>query len=472
MEALKNNIPNELYSFARRTTAAGEPVYAVGGAVRDALLGKPPKDIDITSALRPDDVKRLCAEAGLECVSTGERFGTTTIVFDTENGKMPVEHTTFRSDTYSSGGEHQPETVRFSDSIEEDAFRRDFTMNALYYDIAGDRLIDPTGGAADIQRRVIRATSADPSAIMGDDALRILRLIRFAAQLDFDIDQGTLEAARANVAGLEDISWERRRSELFLLLVCEPGPMLRSLHLMDDMGAFKYLLPELETGRGMAQRARYHAYDVLEHNLRACAAAKPTDPAGSPLTIRLAALIHDVGKPYAVQRNGMDAKHPMLGHDRIGAEIAEPMLQRLRCPNRLIEDVCWIISHHMFDLDGNAKRATLRKAFARWGGRRAEQIAEIREADVLGSGRITGRVESAERFREELARMRDEGAPFALGDLKCSGREVMEWCSMTSGEEVGRVLEALLEHCAVKPADNTPKRLKKLCADYRHGIDS
>ncbi len=449
-------IPNELTMLARIFAGAGFPLYAVGGMVRNPLLGLPVHDMDVTAAMRMEDVRALCVAHGVGCREKGAFFGT----LDLAVGDCRFEYAAFRAERYGTGGAHRPADVRFTERLEEDAFRRDFTVNALYYDVLRDEIIDPTGGLADLARRVIRATSPDPNVILRDDGLRILRMARFAAELGFSVEGNTLAAARANAAGIQDISAERVREELDKILLSDiryglgRERVLEGLRLLCEAGALAAVLPEVAAGAGIAQRPEYHAYDVQEHMLHACACAKPDRVA------RLAALLHDVGKPVMVQRTGR-----MLGHDAAGAEIAREILSRLKYPNAVRDEVAALVRWHMYDLNGNAKETTLRRRFAELGADCVLALADLREADVHGSGRITGEVKSAARWRAVLARMRAEGAPLSPAELRCTGADVMEWLGIPASPRVGEIKRALLLHCACHPKDNRPERLRQITKD-------
>lgn len=457
----------ELAYLAELFEGAGARLFAVGGMIRSPLVGQPITDIDTCSKLLPEEVISLCEKHGLKYVPKGIRYGTVEIHIKCADGsRFTTEHTTFRRDEYGNGGFHHPEIVEFSDSLQQDAYRRDFTVNALYFDVLSGQIHDPTGGLKDIERRLIRATTPDPRLILNDDALRILRMIRFGARLDFTIEPATFAAAKECAKGLADIAWERRREELFKILLSEPEPLVTAFHRLQDLGAMEHLLPELLKGDGIEQRKQYHAYTVLEHAYHACASTPPD------LTLRLAALLHDVGKPYAMEQNGAktgdgSTPAPMRGHEKLGVPVAKEMLLRLRCPNALIQDVLPLIEHHMYDLNNWAKESTLREFFVKHGKEFSYRLASIREADVLGSGIIKGKVDSAERWRNILKKMEDEGAPFSERELACTGSDIMQWLELTSGAEVGRIKARLLAHCAKRPQDNTIKRLKSVVRGLR-----
>ncbi len=468
-------LPGKLTLLARLFDEAGAPLYVVGGLVRNALLGVPPSDIDICSAMAPDDVAALCREWNIPCICKAPQFGTVELHL----GGHAYEHTTFRSDRYDAGGAHRPAAVCFGSTIQGDAFRRDFTCNALYLNPLSGEISDPTGGLWDIYRKQIRATSEDPAIIMRDDGLRVMRLCRFACELGFSAEPATLAAAQEYAPGLSDIAWERKRDELCKILLSDirypslthgqESPVLAGLTLLYETGIFPWLLPELLEGVDVLQRPQYHAYDVFQHGLHACAAAEST------LTLRLAALLHDVGKPAALREKGLptdaggaNAKDyklpggvtPMLNHDTLGVPIAAKLLRRLRFPNALIADVLFLIENHMYDLNLSAKDNTLRARFSLFGYERSLQLCAMREADIRGSGLVDDF--TATRWRDMLAQMKAEGAPFSPDELACTGSDLMHWLSLSPGPLIGELKMRLQLHCARYPRDNINARLMRI----------
>jgi tRNA nucleotidyltransferase (CCA-adding enzyme) len=449
--------------------------------VRNPLLGLPVSDIDVCSSMRPEDVQRMCQSSGVKVIPKGIEYGTVQIMIcDPDLGVIGIEHTTFRGDTYREGGTHKPSRVEFANTPKEDAFRRDFTVNALYLDLSTGEITDPTGGLFDIQNKLIRATSKDPREIMRSDGLRILRMIRFAAELRFTVEETTLLAAKESIEGLRDISFERIRDELNKILLSDtryygdgtgdPGSVKKALTALDSAGAFDIILPELAKGRGVHQDPHFHAYDVFGHALCACSFAPPR------LELRLAALLHDIGKPYAIEINRSrtgeacgrgKGPSPMLGHDVLGEEIAREVLTRLRYPNKTIDEVSFLVLRHMYDLDGKAKESTLRARFALFGAGLSESLSYIREADVHGSGLWTGPVRSAVRWRNILSQMKEQNAPFSPDQLLCDGSDIMRWMGIGPSPRVGDIKEKLLEHCARFPKDNTPERLERITRGMR-----
>ena len=440
-------LPAALRAFAKALETEGTTLYAVGGCVRDSLLGREVHDIDLASRLRPDELIERANAFGIGARIVQQTLGTVLLTVDGDS----FEHTTFRTESYGAGGAHKPDAVRFSDSPSVDAFRRDFSVNALYESVADGTILDPTGGSADLKARVLRTTTADPDVILRDDGLRILRLARFKAALDFSIAPEAREAARRNAALLEDVAWERKRQELDRILTGER--VFDALTVLKETGALRYVLPELSACDGMEQRKDHHKYDVLTHMFHTC------ENTPNEIGCRLIGLLHDVGKPEAKRRDGNQ-----YAHDVYGETTARTMLIRLRYPNALIERVCDAIRAHMFDLTETASDATLKKRFASFGRERTEDLIMIREADIRGSGYKTEYV--AERWRRVYADMLKTGAPFSESELCVTGADVMKELGLPAGERVGRVKHLLLLRCAVHPEENKRETLLKRMHDY------
>ena len=436
----------------------GEPVYLVGGAVRNALLGLPRSDLDVAGAPAPETVEARCMAAGLAVARVNRSLGTVGVAVD---GEM-VEYTAFRAERYAPGGAHRPEAVRLGAGMAEDAVRRDFTCNALYADCATGAVFDPTGGLQDLGTCTLR--QAAPGTLRSD-ALRILRMVRFACELGFGIEAETFEAARAHVGGLADIAPERRREELDKILVCDAKypsagrdgqrSVLRALHLVTELGAWPYLIPEVEEGRDQAQRPDHHKYPVMEHLFHTCAAA----PAAR--TMRLAALLHDIGKPACLRETGR-----LWEHARYGEAIVRARLGTLRYPNDVTDGVAALVRHHMYDIQGTARESTLRMRFVRWGRTLTAQLIELREADIRGSGLDTDYV--CARWRTIFADMCAHGTPFSEAELAIGGREIMQALGIGAGARVGEIKRELLLHCARQPKDNTRDRLLALVRQMAH----
>ena len=440
-------LPTALTAFAKSLEREGVKLYAVGGCVRDALQNRAVHDVDLASKARPEELIERANAHGIEARIVQKTLGTVLLTIDGTD----YEHTTFRTESYGAGGAHKPDAVRFANMPEQDAFRRDFSVNALYECISDGTILDPTGGLKDLENRVLRTTTKDPAVILRDDGLRILRLIRFAASLGFSVDPETWNAAKANAALLADVAWERKRQELDRMLTGER--VFDALSMLRDVGALRYVLPELQACDGMEQRKDHHKYDVLTHLFHTC------ENTPDELGCRLIGLLHDAGKPEAKRRDGN-----LYAHDIYGETIARTMLERLKYPNALIERACFAIRAHMFDLTGTASDATLKKRFAGFGRARTEDLIMIREADIRGSGYQTEYV--AERWRRIYSEMLEKNAPFSESELCVSGQDIMKELGIPAGERVGRIKRQLLLRCAVHPEENRKEILLKRMHDY------
>ena len=457
-----------LSEIARAFRDAGVSVYAVGGLVRNSLLNLPPSDIDICSRLTPDEVSALFLGTGVRVIEKAKEFGTVELHLNGEH----YEHTTFRAERYGAGGKHRPDAVTLGGTVETDAFRRDFTVNALYYDLNTGALLDPTGGLDDLDRRVLRATGEHPDTIMGSDALRVLRLVRFASELRFAVDAATYASAKRFAPQLCDIAAERLGGELMKLLLSDvrypalqtkregrdgesaflAKSVLYGLTMLDGLGALDVLIPELIPCRGMEQRSDQHRYDVLTHSLHVCAET----PARQEL--RLAGLLHDVGKPRCMELYG-----DRLRHAALSAEIARTVLTRLKLPGAVTGRSCALIADHMYDIQNRAKESTLRVTFARWGRAYTEDMIALREADVRGTGR--GDDYFAVRWRTLYDTMCVDGTPMDIKELAVTGRDIIG-ATGASGAQVGKLKERLFWHAARHPGDNTRERLLCRIRDY------
>ena len=452
---MKITIPEELLPLAEAFAKENTKVYAVGGLVRNALLGLPPSDIDVCSRLTPQEIVARMPQQGIRVIAKAAEMGTVELHF----GTVRVEHTTFRKEAYADGGAHRPNDVAFGESLTQDAWRRDFSVNAMYTDLATGEIEDPTDGIADLERRIIRTTSPEPDDILRSDALRVLRLVRFACELGFAIDESTWQAAKRNAPKLRDIAAERRREEFVKILLSdarypalgrsELRSPLRGLRLLDELDVWDFLVPEFNLARGMEQRPDHHRYDVLEHSFQVCAAAPPTEK------MRLAGLLHDVGKPDCKRETGVQ-----YDHDKYGERISKRVLSELRFPARMITEVSALVGGHMYDIQHQAKTDTLRLRFATWGRERTLEQILLREADIRGCGYDTDYVASDWRALYET--MLSDGTPFSERELAISGEELMQASGLPEGKELGDLKKQLFLHCVKHPKDNTLLRLKQL----------
>lgn len=439
--------PASVRALMDRLWGHGHAAYVVGGSVRDALLGRPADDWDLATDARPDRLLAVFPGAVYE-----NQFGTVAV----RQGDAVHEVTTFRTD-HDYADFRRPHRVEFGDDIELDLARRDFTVNAIAWGApapAGNaatgatapgptpaptpRIADPFDGVDDVQARVLRAVG-DPSARFREDALRMVRAVRLAAVLDFGIEAATLEAIRENAPLAAHVSGERVAAELGKLLAAErPSTGLR---LMAETGLLGVVLPELDAQRGLPQN-KIAGEDLFDHTLRTVDAA----PAGRPV-VRLAALLHDVGKPETIDDG------PFRGHEAVGAELAEKLLDRLHLPRSAVSRVVHLVRNHMFTYEPDWGDAGVRRFIQRVGIEAIDDVFALREADNIGSGVPA----DAHHLAHLRARVDAELAAAVVLDrsrLAIDGDDLMTELGLPAGPRLGRILDELLERVIADPRLN------------------
>lgn len=440
---MKITLPEKLKNLA---LSCPFPLYIVGGYVRDALCGIECKvpDIDICAPVSADEFLKIAESCGAEIDAVYRNTGTVKLGF----GEEKYEFTCFRSDEYVRGV-HTPIKTFFTDDISVDARRRDFKCNAVYYDIAKDKLCDPLGGIEDIKNKRIN-TVADADKVFGEDGLRLMRLARFTAQLNFTPTKECLQGAKNNGKLIADISVERIYAELDAILHADEkygfsGAQYRGLKILDETGVLDTILPELTLGRGMEQNKSFHAYDVLEHSLRSVLYADRE--------IRLASLLHDIGKPRAYIDNGN-----YYHHESIGAEIAENICTRLKVPKKLTAEVKRLTKLHMYDLKCDAHEGKIRKLIVA-NKDIFDKLLAIKQADFSACKDNLSVAPCVVKWRKIYEKMKAEGAPTELKELAIKGDEVLA-CGVPA-PLVGKVLEELLYDCALNARLNNKKTLQE-----------
>ncbi|HKQ59412.1 MAG TPA: CCA tRNA nucleotidyltransferase, partial [Candidatus Eisenbacteria bacterium] len=429
-----------------RLQEGSHAAYLVGGTVRDVLLGREGggPSPDVATDLTPEQVM----ERFPHVVPTGIAHGTVTIV---ESG-CAIECTTFRREGPYGDARH-PDHVAFTREPEEDLARRDLTVNALAWDPVAGELLDPFGGALDLERKRLRAVG-DPMTRFREDALRPLRVARFTATLEMDPD----EPLRAALASLADpasgftvaaVAVERVRDELERMLGA-PAPS-RGFEVLREARLLEVWLPELARCRGVPQN-RFHAYDVYYHSLYTCDAA----PAAKPV-VRWAALLHDIGKPDT--RAERDGQGTFYNHQFVGAEMADRLLERLRVPGERRTRIVHLVAEHMFDYRPGWSDAALRRWLRRVGVDDVADLFDLRIADMLGNGLKQGFPSYLDEMRARIERLLRESSALGVSDLAVSGEDVMRTLGIPPGRPVGEALEALLEEVLDDPSRNTREHL-------------
>ena len=414
-------IPENVQAVLKTLEAAGHEAWCVGGCVRDALMGRSPEDWDVTSSARPEETLALFGHRGLP---TGLKHGTVTV--KTEEG--PVEVTTYRIDgTYRD--HRRPETVAFSRSLDEDLARRDFTVNAIAVNLRGE-LSDPFGGRADLASHVLRAVG-DPEKRFQEDALRILRGLRFASRLGFSIEPGTAKAIRRCAPLLEHIAPERVLTELTGIL-CGEHVLEVLLEYPDVLGI---VLPEILPCVGFDQHSVYHCYDVWTHTARAAAAARPLP------VLRFALLFHDLGKPETFSLDGEGRGH-FYGHWRRSVPQAEAIMDRLRFDNRSRQTILTLVERHDAPLALSEK--AVRRNLARYGEETLRLLLEVKRADNLAQAEpYRDRQKLIDQWEDLLELVLQSGDCFSLGQLAVRGGDLT--ALGLRGPAVGAALRELLE---------------------------
>ncbi|MGN0073549.1 MAG: CCA tRNA nucleotidyltransferase [Coriobacteriales bacterium] len=421
---MKINVPNNALRVLNTLEQAGFPSYVVGGCVRDALMGRTPNDWDICTAALPQQVKELCAQAGFATFDTGIQHGTVTVHVDHE----PFEVTTFRADGAYEDGRH-PVSVSFLSAVEGDLARRDFTVNAMAYSPARG-LVDLYGGQEDLRAGVLRCVG-DPHERFAEDGLRILRALRFTSVLGFAIDPATADALHADRALLEPVAMERISAE-FMKLICGRAAAEVLLDYRDVVGVF---LPQVAPMFGFEQLNKYHVYDVWEHCVRACALIEP-DP-----LLRLAALVHDIGKPSCFFTDEDGCGH-FYGHPEAGEPIARELARHLRLSNAATSELCTLVLWH--DRPLPLTRKSMRRRLAKLGEPLCRRLYQLVEADMRTHSQL-GMADNLEKLAQSRALMEEvlqEMDVFSPRDLAVDGRDLIE-LGFEPGPRLGEVKDAL-----------------------------
>lgn len=455
---MKLLIPPEVSQITETLNRAGFDAYLVGGCVRDLILDHPPaggpKDWDITTDAKPEEIVALFPKTFYENV-----FGTVTVVNEgvDQPALKQVEITPFRLESKYSDQRH-PDRVIWGSKLEDDLKRRDFTINALAYSLKDKKIIDLYTGLKDIKDRKLRAVG-NPEERFNEDPLRMLRAIRFAAQLNFAIEQGTAEAIASQAPLLKKISPERIRDE-FIKIILSPNPLV-GLILAQKLLLLKQFIPELEEGLHVKQ-TKEHRYDVWEHTLRALQHAADRN---FSLDVRLGALFHDIAKPRTKGWNEEKRDNTFYGHEVIGARLAKEILTRLRFPVKTVENVRNLVRNHMFfsDID-KISLSAVRRIITRVGREHIWELMEVRAADRIGMGRpkeTPYRLRKYQSMIEEALR-----APTSVTMLKINGQEVIHETGLPPGVKIGQILHALLNETLDDPdlnqSDYLIKRAKEL----------
>jgi tRNA nucleotidyltransferase (CCA-adding enzyme) len=449
-----DHVPPDVFALCERLRTKGKRAWIVGGCVRDMLLGRgDANDWDICTDARPKELLAIFPRA----IPTGIEHGTVTVV----SNKRHYEVTTLRGESAYSDG-RRPDAVHFVDDITADLARRDFTVNAIAVDPSDGKVIDPFEGRKDLAARVLRAVG-DPLERFSEDGLRVLRAARFVATLEMELDPATERAIEPTLPTFRKVSLERVRDEWVKAMKARAPS--RAFDVMRRTGILGVTCPELLEGVGMEQN-KWHAFDVWRHGMECLDAC-----AGDPI-LRVAAMLHDVGKPRTRAWSEKTSDWTFYSHEQIGAEIAEPIATRLRFSNDEKARIVALVRHHLFHYQDDWTDAAVRKWMKRVGPERIEDLYALNEADVRAKGRdATPDLAALASLKAHVAKVLEAGAALSVRDLKLNGRDLMSELAIQPGPQIGRTLDALLELVLADPSVNERKALLRAAREILSTAD-
>jgi len=442
-------VSSSIQRFSSRFKEAGFSLYIVGGAIRDYLLGLENDDYDFTTDAQPGEVKALFGHV----IPTGVEHGTVTVIFE----KQMFEVTTFRSEGTYLDGRH-PSSVTFIRGLEEDLKRRDFTINAFAADCTNGTIIDLNGGFDDLKKKTIRAIGI-PKKRFEEDALRIFRACRIASKLNFSIEEETLRAMKNEKENLKNVSSERIREELFKLVASDhPAVGLQYMHQCNILDT---LFPSLANGDGIEQGGMHHQ-DILQHNITACQAAADR---AFPLSVRLAALFHDMGKSEVIKEG--EGKNTFYAHESVSARQAKTIMQYLKASNEQLRVVTHLVKEHMFNYQSDWSDSAVRRFITRVGLEDIPLLFQLRIADQIA---IHGEPNTSliDELQERINKILAAKDALSIKDLAIGGNDLMKMG--IQGKSIGIILSYLLETVLDDPRQNTSEQLLTLAKNYQERV--
>lgn len=446
----KSEIPADVLAVCQRLRQAGHQAFIVGGSVRDLLLGRPPGDFDLATSAHPEATLGIFGSRF--AIPTGLQHGTVTVLAGDPTRSRHVEVTTFRGEgAYLDG--RRPSTVTFSATLDEDLSRRDFTMNAIAYDPVAHTIVDPWDGQGDLARKTIR-TVGNAVLRFTEDGLRPMRAVRQAAQLGFDLDPATHAAIPEALASFRKVSSERIRDELRKLLLA-PRPS-HGIELMHQTGLLAEVLPEILPTIGCVQN-RFHKHDVYTHILATVDAAAPD------FVVRMAALLHDLGKPKTqAPRENAPGEFTFFRHEQIGSEMAETICTRLKLSSDERRTITSLVAGHMFFYTPDWTDGTIRRFVRRVGPEMVPLLFALREADIASRGQGEDREGETRELKARIAKVAADDAALRVTDLAIDGKDVMRLLGIPPSRRIGQILDELLERVLDDPTLNQKETLEKL----------
>lgn len=419
-------VPIQIKNLSQLFFQKGHQLFIVGGVVRDLFLGKSIKDWDFTTDATPEQILQIIPEG-----FNNNQFGT--VGLSTDLGVLEI--TTMRKESDYQDFRH-PQKVEWTNVIEHDLQRRDFTINAMAYDLEKNKLIDPYNGKKDLSLKMIRAVG-EADKRFNEDALRLLRAIRFATSLNFEIEPQTFDSIKKNAHLITHISNERIRDELLKILSSD-NPT-QGILLLKQTGLLKFILPELEKCFGLIQEGPKHdrVYDIGEHSISTLKHTPSEDP-----IVRLAALLHDVGKPNTKNVQA-DGNVTFYGHEIIGGKIVKEICHRLKFSNKDTDKIYKLVRYHMFTIDEHQTDSAIRRFIRNIGQENIDDMIALRIGDRLGGGTQNAVSWRLKRFRERIDQILVK--PFSITDLKVNGQDVMEILQIPPSRKVGEILDQLFK---------------------------
>ncbi|MDY6969623.1 MAG: CCA tRNA nucleotidyltransferase [Spirochaetota bacterium] len=433
---------NDISAIVKRFQDRGFECYLVGGSVRDLIMGRPVLDYDFATNAHPEDVMKIFRRV----VPTGIKHGTVSVL----KGNRSYEVTTYRSDGKYIDG-RRPQNVIFSETLEEDVKRRDFTINGLAYDTINEKIIDYVDGIEDINKRIIR-TIGNAELRFSEDGLRPYRACRFAAKLNFQIEENTFIAISQSLDIAKVISIERVRDE-FMKLIEADIPSI-GFEYMRESGLLDLFLPELSMCYGVTQN-KYHQYDIYYHSLYSCDAIPGSDP-----IIKLAGLLHDIGK-VETRRMGNDGEYTFYNHEVVGAKIIRKIMKRLKFSNEEKARVNNLILNHMFHYTDEWTDGAVRRFMRKVGMENLNDLFILRLADRRGNGKRDGLPDPINRLIKRIDKVIEEENAIKVKDLDINGYEIMEEFNIKPSPMIGHILKDLLELVLDDPDLNKKQILLK-----------
>jgi len=435
-------IPKEVKLILDKLQKKGFEAYIVGGCVRDILRGKEPKDWDVTTSAKPEEIQKVFPDSFYE-----NKFLTVTVKTGSKKSSLKeVEVTTFRSEAKYTDKRH-PDEVRFAETLKEDLARRDFTVNAIALS-PNKEMVDPFLGQADLEKKLIR-TVGDPKERFNEDALRMMRAARLAVTLGcgWQIEEKTKTAIQGNAPWLQAVSKERVRDELLKIIMSERAA--EGIELLRGLGLLEYIMPELLEGYGISQN-KHHIYGCYEHSLRSL---KYAAEKGFNQNVRLAALLHDIAKPKVKRGEGPDAT--FYNHEVVGAKMAVRILERLKFPKKDIEKIAKLVRYHLFYYNvDEVTESSVRRLVRQVGPENMEELLQVRMADRIGSGVPKAEPYKLRHLKYVIEKVSQD--PISVKKLKIGGKDIMKTLGIDPGPKVGMMLDVLLGVVL-----NDPKKNKK-----------